>query len=154
MDIGRVAKLQLVVERLEHLIVGEESFISNMANASALIAREFTNLHWVGFYMWDAEKKQLVLGPFQGTPACVRIPYGKGVCGAAVMHNSTQIIQQITDTNYADSKIRSEIAIPMRQGRTIIGVLAADSESVMRFDKLDQDYLELMAARLVANHTM
>lgn len=146
-----------LIMQLEHLIEGEENFVSNMANAAALLAHGLPDINWVGFYLWDAEKQVLVLGPFQGLPACVRIPFGRGPCGSAIEQNSTQIVHDLhAGPGASDSrgKSRSELVVPLRQGRTIVGVLDINSALPHRFEKVDQDNLELFSARLIAQHSL
>jgi len=101
------------------------------------------DINWVGFYLWKGD--ELVLGPFQGLPACVRIPYGKGVCGTAVKEKKTQLVPNVHEFPghiACDARSRSEIVIPMIKDDNIIGVLDIDSPKLERFDEVDQKYLE------------
>lgn len=153
----RDASYRQLISQLESLIEGEANFVANMANASALLLQGLENINWVGFYLCDAERRQLVLGPFQGLPACVRIPYGKGICGAAIEQNCTQVIHDLHQGGGGPGSVgksRSELVVPLRQGRTIVGVLDINSPVAHRFDKTDQDYLELFSARLIAQHSL
>jgi L-methionine (R)-S-oxide reductase len=138
---------QSLLAQLDSLIAGEDSFIANMANTSALIFHQNAGIRWIGFYLWDAERRELLLGPFQGLPAVARIPFGKGACGTAVAQGTTQLVQH-------PAEARSEMAIPLRQGKTIIGVFSIDSKPGHQFGGLEQQYLELYAAHLVANHVL
>ncbi len=125
------------------LISDEPDVIANMANISALLFEKLSDVNWVGFYRVIAE--QLVLGPFQGKIACIRIPIGKGVCGTAV---SEGITQRISDVHHfsghiaCDSTTNAEIVIPVKVNGLIIGVLDLDSTQFDRFDKQDQNGLE------------
>ena len=111
--------------RLRGLIDGIPHQISNLANASALLGDALLNINWVGFYLM--REGRLVLGPFQGKPACIEIEIGKGVCGTAVAN---------------DSASNSEIVIPLHKGNEIVGVLDIDSPVLARFDEEDQEGLE------------
>ena len=128
------------------LVHGEPDRIANAANLAALIFNSLPSLNWAGFYFYDG--RELVVGPFQGLPACVRIPLDKGVCGAAV---STRQTQRIADVDAfpghiaCDSASRSELVIPLVRGDTLIGVLDLDSPELDRFDADDQRGLEAIA---------
>ncbi|MDC8745768.1 GAF domain-containing protein [Xanthomonas campestris] len=128
------------------LVHGEPDRIANAANLAALIFNSLPSLNWAGFYFYDG--RELVVGPFQGLPACVRIPLDKGVCGAAA---STRQTQRIADVDAfpghiaCDSASRSELVIPLVQGDTLIGVLDLDSPALDRFDADDQRGLEAIA---------
>ncbi|MCC5087599.1 GAF domain-containing protein [Xanthomonas campestris] len=128
------------------LVHGEPDRIANAANLAALMFNSLPSLNWAGFYFYDG--RELVVGPFQGLPACVRIPLDKGVCGAAA---STRQTQRIADVDAfpghiaCDSASRSELVIPLVQGDTLIGVLDLDSPELDRFDADDQRGLEAIA---------
>ena len=132
------------------LMHGESDRIANAANLSALLWQGLPDLNWCGFYFFDG--RELVVGPFQGLPACIRIPLDKGVCGAAA---STRQTQRIADVNAFDGHIacdsasRSELVVPLlirRDGKeTMIGVLDLDSPNTDRFDADDQQGLEAIA---------
>ncbi|WP_313348152.1 GAF domain-containing protein [Stenotrophomonas sp.] len=132
------------------LVHGERDRIANAANLSALVYHALPGLNWAGFYFFDGT--ELVVGPFQGLPACVRIPLSKGVCGAAA---SQRITQRIDDVDAfpghiaCDSASRSELVVPLVKGDTLIGVLDLDSPSLARFDAEDQAGLEAIAAVFV-----
>jgi len=140
-------------ESLANLMSGEENFVSNMANASALLRMQLPEVDWVGFYLWDAERRILQLGPFQGLPACPRIPWGKGLCGQALMQGTT-VIMNGSDGANGFGFGRSEIALPLQQGRTIIGVLSIDSPAIGRFSNYDREQLEDFVKRLVHHHAL
>ncbi|MFO3705567.1 GAF domain-containing protein [Xanthomonas codiaei] len=128
------------------LVHGEPDRIANAANLAALIFHALPSLNWAGFYFYDG--RELVVGPFQGLPACVRIPLDKGVCGAAA---STRQTQRIADVDAfpghiaCDSASRSELVIPLVKGDALIGVLDLDSPELDRFDADDQRGLEAIA---------
>lgn len=124
------------------LIEGEKDLIANMSNISALLNMELEQINWVGFYL--LKQDQLVLGPFQGKPACVRIPVGRGVCGTAISENK---VQRIADVHAfpghiaCDAVSNSEIVIPLMVNEKLIGVLDIDSPILSRFDQNDEQGL-------------
>ncbi|ESE41129.1 GAF domain-containing protein [Shewanella decolorationis] len=127
------------------LLEGEDDLVAAMANFSALLNDNLTELNWVGFYVMRGE--QLVLGPFQGKVACTRIPMGKGVCGTAAQTNLTQRVADVHqfDGHIAcDSASNSEIVIPVRADGKVVAVLDIDSPIFDRFDEEDQKGLELL----------
>ncbi|MFB2642802.1 GAF domain-containing protein [Shewanella bicestrii] len=127
------------------LLEGEDDLVAAMANFSALLNDNLTELNWVGFYVMRGE--QLVLGPFQGKVACTRIPMGKGVCGTAAQSNQTQRVADVHqfDGHIAcDSASNSEIVIPVRADGKVVAVLDIDSPIFDRFDEEDQKGLELL----------
>lgn len=135
-----------LLAQTQALLHGERDRIANAANLSALIYHALPDLNWAGFYFFDGN--ELVVGPFQGLPACVRIPLNKGVCGAAA---STRQTQRVEDVNAfpghiaCDSASRSELVVPLYQGDTLLGVLDLDSPIPARFDADDQAGLEAIA---------
>ena len=131
------------------LIEDESNLIANLANVSALLNLSLEDINWVGFYL--LENDTLVLGPFQGNPACVRIPVGKGVCGTAFAEKQTQRIDNVHDFEghiACDAASNSEIVIPLIKDGNYIGVLDIDSPSLSRFDSDDQTGLERIMASL------
>ncbi|MDT3281136.1 GAF domain-containing protein [Shewanella scandinavica] len=127
------------------LLEGEYDLVAAMANFSALLNDNLTDLNWVGFYVMRGE--QLVLGPFQGKVACTRIPLGKGVCGTAAFTNQTQRVADVHqfDGHIAcDSASNSEIVVPVRAQGNVVAVLDIDSPIFDRFDEEDQKGLELL----------
>ncbi|KGX89134.1 GAF domain-containing protein [Pontibacillus litoralis] len=135
-----------VLTQLEALLTGEEDQIANLANAAALLHFFLAEVNWVGFYIWKEE--QLVLGPFQGLPACVRIPKGKGVCGTAIEKRETMRIANVHEFPghiACDANSQSEIVIPMYKDKLIFGVLDIDSPITNRFDEVDERYLKQFA---------
>ena len=124
--------------RLRGLIDGIPHQISNLANASALLGDALRNINWVGFYLM--KEGRLVLGPFQGKPACIEIEIGKGVCGTAVLKDQVMIVKdvhQFPGHIACDSASNSEIVIPLHKGDEIVGVLYIDSPLLARFDEDD-----------------
>ncbi len=127
------------------LLESESDLIANLSNLSALLNMELEDLNWVGFYlMRDGE---LVLGPFQGKPACVRIPVGRGVCGTAVSTNSVQRVYDVHEFEghiACDAASNSEIVIPFSINGEVAGVLDIDSPSVGRFSEIDEEGLTFL----------
>jgi GAF domain-containing protein len=118
---------------------------ANLANLSALLKQCLDRTNWVGFYLWDATRSQLILGPFQGLPACIRIDLGKGVCGTAVSSRKTQLVPDVHEFPghiACDSASNSEIVIPIVRNGTVLGVLDIDSPEKSRFGETDRLWLE------------
>ena len=129
------------------LLHGEHDRIANAANLSALVYHALPDLNWVGFYFYDGT--ELVVGPFQGLPACVRIPLDKGVCGAAARTRTTQRVADVhafPGHIACDSASRSELVVPLAEGDALVGVFDLDSPVPDRFDVEDQAGLEAIAA--------
>jgi len=138
--------------RLRGLLAGERDWIANTANASALLFEMLPDLNWCGFYFIDAAGTGLVVGPFQGRPACVRIAAGKGVCGTAVAEGRSIIVPDVDAFPghiACDAASRSELVVPLFRGDTVIGVLDLDSPLLGRFDDADRVGLEAAARALV-----
>ena len=139
-----------LAEALEGLLAGEPDPIANLANAAALINDGLDELNWAGFYLMRSG--ELVLGPFQGKPACVRIPVGKGVCGAAVAQGTSVLVEDVhafPGHIACDAASRSELVVPLiREGR-VFGVLDLDSPRPARFDADDQAGCERLVAVLL-----
>jgi GAF domain-containing protein len=149
---NRAKDYDLLVEQARHLWDRTLPLASNLANISALLKQFLDRTNWVGFYVWDAEAAELVVGPFQGLPACTRIGFGKGVCGAAVSTRSTQRVadvHQFPGHIACDSASESEMVIPLLRGQTVLGVIDLDSPEKNRFDEIDQASLEKVAEALV-----
>ena len=124
--------------------------VANLANASALIWQTLPDINWAGFY--KMENGILVLGPFQGKPACIQIPVGRGVCGTAVAEDATQLVYDVHEFPghiACDSASNSEIVIPIHHDGKVIGVLDIDSDELATFDETDRIYLEKMVDILV-----
>ena len=143
---------QLLREQLISLTAGVPHLTANLANASALLWQELDGINWAGFYL--AEGDLLVLGPFQGKPACIEIPFGKGVCGCAAQGDSTVVVDDVhTFPGHiaCDGASNSEIVIPLHAGGKVIGVLDIDSPLFSRFSSEDRVGLEQFAAALEKN---
>ena len=124
--------------QLRSLLAGERDSVANMANFAALLFHSLPDLNWSGFYLLKG--KQLVLGPFQGKPACIRIPLGEGVCGTAAARRETILVANVHEFPghiACDSASNSEIVVPLVNDDTLIGVLDLDSPSFGRFDDDD-----------------
>lgn len=141
-----------LTSQLGGLLTGERDFIANAANTSALLYQMMPDLNWAGFYFLRAND-ELVLGPFQGKVACVRIPKGKGVCGAAVQRRETVLVEDVhafPGHIACDSASRSELVVPLIAGGKVLGVIDLDSPSPSRFDADDQAGIEKVAAIFLA----
>jgi L-methionine (R)-S-oxide reductase len=139
-----------LAQQIDGLLTGETDFTANLANAAAAIYHALPALNWAGFYLLRGQ--QLVLGPFQGKPACVRIPVGKGVCGTAAQRRKTVLVSDVHEFPghiACDSASRSELVVPLIHGETLIGVLDLDSPLLARFDAHDQAGCEALVAIIV-----
>jgi L-methionine (R)-S-oxide reductase len=128
-----------LAQQIEAIVAGESDFVANMANISAILYWALDNVNWAGFYL--VKEGQLVLGPFHGQPACIRIPIGKGVCGTAVSENCIQLIDDVHQFSghiACDAASNSEIVLPIRHNNHIIAVLDIDSPNLGRFDHEDK----------------
>ncbi|SFF24014.1 GAF domain-containing protein [Fontimonas thermophila] len=142
-----------LAQQAASLLHGERDIVANAANLAALIWHGVPDLNWAGFYFLR-ENRELVLGPFQGKPACVRIPLGKGVCGTAAATRQTQRVDDVhTFPGHiaCDPASNSEIVVPLLRGDTLLGVLDLDSPRRARFDEQDREGLERLAAIWVAS---
>lgn len=140
---SRAEQHAAVLSQLQALIHDEPNTIANLANASALLNFYLEDINWVGFYLYDGN--ELVLGPFQGLPACIRIPLGKGVCGTSAERRETLRIQDVhafPGHIACDAASNSEIVVPIVKDDRLLGVLDIDSPLQGRFDEEDQDFLE------------
>jgi len=143
-----------ICEQLDELLGTETNFVANAANTAALLFQLLPDVNWVGFYL--AQNKELILGPFQGKPACVRIPFGKGVCGRAAAEGSTIVVPDVESFPghiACDAASRSEIVVPLINWGKVVGVLDIDSASPNRFDEDDREGLESIAAVFLAAQT-
>ena len=137
----------LLQAQLESLLADERDFIANAAQFSAFLYHQLDDLNWAGFYL--NRNEELVLGPFQGQIACVRIPFGRGVCGAAAASRQTQRVEDVhafAGHIACDSASNSELVVPLIKDRRLIGVLDLDSPSIGRFSEQDQLGIEALAA--------
>ncbi|MDI9484340.1 MAG: GAF domain-containing protein [Bacillota bacterium] len=145
----------LLKRQLKSLLEGETHWLANLANTSALLFSELNDLNWVGFYL--LEGTELVLGPFQGKPACVRIPLGKGVCGTAAEAGEVIVVPNVHEFPghiVCDAASQSEIVVPMITGQgRLLGVLDVDSPVLQRFSNSDAEGLsELVEILINATH--
>lgn len=141
---------EMLAKQLDALLTGEKNVMANLSNASALLNQFFDRINWVGFYMMDGN--ELVLGPFQGLPACIRIPVGRGVCGTSVAKKETIIVADVhafPGHIACDAASQSEIVVPLLKNGEVIGVLDIDSPEKNRFQKEDQQGLEHLVSILM-----
>lgn len=139
----------LLLEQLKALTERERDAIANLANASAALYMSLDDVNWAGFYL--ARDGQLVLGPFQGRPACVRIDFGKGVCGTAAATGTAQLVEDVHEFAghiACDAASNSEIVLPIHQAGRLVALLDIDSPSIGRFTQADREGLERCAALL------
>ncbi|KFN46472.1 GAF domain-containing protein [Arenimonas metalli] len=139
-----------LLEQARGLMHGEHDRTANAANLSALVYHALPDLNWVGFYFFDGT--ELVVGPFQGHPACVRIAIGRGVCGTAAATRETQRVPDVDAFPGhipCDSASRSELVVPLFQGERLVGVFDLDSPRLDRFDEDDQRGLEAIAQAFI-----
>ena len=137
---------QSLLQAARALLQMEQDPIANAANTSALLFNTLSGLNWAGFYILRGDT--LVLGPFQGKPACVRIPLGKGVCGTAAQKQQTLVVKDVhafPGHIACDAASNSEIVIPIIKNGKLWGVLDIDSPLLARFDETDQQFLEQLA---------
>ncbi|MCG8513765.1 MAG: GAF domain-containing protein [Halanaerobiales bacterium] len=135
--------LLLLNQQLVALLGAERDWLVNLANSAALLFNQLPDVNWAGFYLY--REKELVLGPFQGQPACTRIPIGKGVCGSAARDRITYLVpdvDQFPGHIACDQASRSELVIPMLLRDQLLGVMDIDSPLRGRFDQIDRKYLE------------
>jgi GAF domain-containing protein len=147
---NKAADYASLAGELNGLLAGEQDLVANAANTSALLFDALPDLNWAGFYfLRDGE---LVVGPFQGKPACVRIPVGKGVCGTAAATRKTIVVRDVHEFPghiACDAASQSEIVVPLLLGDELLGVLDIDSPLVGRFDDADRRGIEGLAALFV-----
>lgn len=141
-----------LLRRAEAMVEGERSLISNLANLSALLWESLEDINWAGFYL--ATGNELLLGPFQGKPACIHIPFGKGVCGTAAAERRTLLVPDVHEFPghiACDSASHSELVVPLlKSSGRVLGVLDLDSPLPSRFTKEDAEIMERLA-RLIAS---
>jgi L-methionine (R)-S-oxide reductase len=149
-DVRDMPKNELYAEleaSLRSLLAGETDLIACAANMSALLYWSLPGLNWAGFYLVDAISGDLLVGPFQGKPACVRIPLGKGVCGTAAAERRTVLVQDVHEFPghiACDSASNSEVVVPVIAAGQLLGVLDLDSPLPGRFDEADARGLEAL----------
>ena len=142
---------RLLAAQLEALLADERDFIANAAQFSAFLYTQLDDLNWAGFYL--NRNEELVLGPFQGQIACVRIPFGRGVCGAAAQSRETQRVEDVhafPGHIACDSASNSELVVPLVKEGRLIGVLDLDSPNLGRFTEVDQEGIERLAQIFLA----
>lgn len=140
---NKAQQYQILTEQGKALVEGIPYRITNLSNLSALIWQTLEEINWAGFYL--LEDGALILGPFQGKPACIRIPVGKGVCGTAAMEDRTirvEDVHQFPGHIACDCDSRSEIVVPLHRDGKLMGVLDIDSPVTARFTEADQEGLE------------
>jgi L-methionine (R)-S-oxide reductase len=146
----KAERYDALVDQLRALLHDERDAIANMANAASLLYHSLPDLNWAGFYLMKGG--ELVLGPFQGKPACVRIAVGRGVCGAAAERRETILVEDVhafPGHIACDAASRSEVVVPILAGGDLVGVLDLDSPRPGRFDADDRAGLEAFVASLV-----
>lgn len=149
---SKYALYQQICEQLQALLGEEQDFIANAANTSALLFQMIPDINWVGFY--TAEGDELVLGPFQGKPACARIPFGKGACGTAAEQRKTVVVPDVnrfTGHIACDPASQSEMVVPLLNWGKLLGVLDIDSTTMGRFDDEDKDGIESVLSVFLAS---
>lgn len=150
------ARYEAVLKRIDALLEGEDDWVAAMATVASELHNTFSHFHWTGFYRAVSENL-LVIGPYQGGHGCLRIPFSKGVCGAAARTRQTQLVPDVDDFPdhiACSSSTRSEIVVPIVSpaGR-LLGVLDVDSDDPAAFDDTDQQFLEKLAERLGRTYT-
>jgi L-methionine (R)-S-oxide reductase len=149
-SVSKAALYAELTEELDGLLAGEPDPVANAANAAAAIYHALPDLNWAGFYFLRGE--ELVLGPFQGRPACVRIPVGKGVCGTAAGQRRSVLVPDVEAFPghiACDTASRSELVVPLMVGDALLGVLDLDSPVLERFDETDRAGCEQLAVVIV-----
>jgi L-methionine (R)-S-oxide reductase len=150
---AKLPKLELYAElakQVNAMVADERDFIANLANASALLFYSLEDVNWAGFYL--LKDGELVVGPFQGRPACVRIALGKGVCGASAANRATLVVPNVHEFAghiACDSASNSEIVVPLIRHAELLGVLDIDSPTFARFDEQDRVGLEKFVEALL-----
>ncbi len=141
---NRTEQYVQLLDQARALMHGERDLVANAANLSSLLWHALPDLNWCGFYLFDGT--ELVVGPFQGLPACIRIPLDKGVCGAAARTRQVQVVRDVNEFEghiACDSASRSECVVPLvAKDGTLLGVLDLDSPHLARFDDIDARGLE------------
>ena len=149
-ELNGIAEWRDILAQARALVAGERDAVANAANLAALLFNTLPDVNWAGFYFM--KEGGLVVGPFQGNPACVRIPLGQGVCGTAALRRETILVEDVhafPGHIACDSASNSEIVIPLLRGDAVLGVLDLDSPRFARFSVEDQRALEALAALYV-----
>ncbi|WP_034550696.1 GAF domain-containing protein [Carnobacterium funditum] len=151
---SKESNYRLMNKQLTAIINDETNLIANLSNAAALLFENLSDINWAGFYLYEKTSDELVLGPFQGKVACIRIKIGAGVCGTAFEKNAPLIVGDVSKFRghiACDAASQSEIVIPLVLNGEKIGVLDIDAPIKNRFDKIDQHFLELFIELLQKN---
>ena len=146
------AMYKLAAKQLDAMTADESLVTPNLANAAAILTAAMEGVNWIGFYLTRAD--ELILGPYQGRPACIRIAYGKGVCGTAASEDRVEIVPTVKDfPGYiaCDASTQSEIVVPIHADGLVVGVLDIDSQHKNRFDQTDADGLTAFVQVLEKN---
>ena len=146
-NVSRSSSREIILQQAESLTANEPDWVCNAANLSALIYWSLEKISWAGFYVFDG--KELVLGPFQGKPACTRIALGKGVCGTAAQQRRTLVVPNVNEFEghiACDAASRSEVVVPLVAKSRLFGVLDVDSADLARFDAETTQLIEGIAA--------
>jgi GAF domain-containing protein len=140
-----------LAQQARGLLHGETNLVANAANFAALAYHALPDVNWCGFYFLDGD--ELVVGPFQGRPACIRIALGRGVCGIAAVERATQVVEDVAahpNHVYCDSASRSEIVVPLvRADGSLLGVWDVDSPNLARFDDVDRAGMQALCAEFM-----
>ncbi len=149
-DCSTPERYKQLLEACDAITQGEDDAIANMANVASLLDAFLPDCNWTGFYRvaGGAEKRELVLGPFAGKPACIRIPFGQGVCGAAAESGATQLVEDVhafPGHIACDAASRSEVVVPVKRNGEVIAVIDLDSPTPSRFTSQDAQGLEKLA---------
>lgn len=143
---------ELLIKQIDAMLINETNTIGNLANASALLFQTLPDINWAGFYLYSKKNNELVLGPFQGSVACMHIPMNKGVCGSAAYQKQTLMVEDVhafPGHIACDRASNSEIVIPLIIDNHLFGVLDIDSPTLARFNFDDQKYLELFVEAMI-----
>jgi L-methionine (R)-S-oxide reductase len=151
---SKVEFYKQLATQASHLLTGEDNEIANLSNIAALLDIHLKDVNWAGFYLWYPSTQELILGPFCGLPACVRIAIGRGVCGSAARDRQTLLVPDVNvfpGHIACDSASNSEVVIPLLKDGQLVGVLDIDSPLLARFDEEDARGFEKLCA--VITHT-
>jgi L-methionine (R)-S-oxide reductase len=150
--LDKITLYKELLQQVDGLLHGERDLIANMANVASLLFHSLPDINWSGFYLW--KNGELVLGPFHGKPACVRIALGKGVCGTVAESRTTLVVDDVhafPGHIACDAASRSEIVVPLLVHGQLVGVLDIDSPLESRFDAVDKEALENLATILLTS---
>ncbi|MGL5296239.1 MAG: GAF domain-containing protein [Culicoidibacterales bacterium] len=150
-QLSQTKRYEQALLMIEGTLMGEPNFIARLANISSVLAVVMDEINWIGFYLSDEKQTQLLLGPFQGLPACTRIAFGKGVCGKAAQTRQTQRIADVHQFEghiACDANSQSELVVPIIVHDRVIGVLDVDAPVPNRFQKEDQVFIEAVCQKL------